>query len=383
MTTKMGEDHTAAIIEITQMLQKGKSRLECKSQFKNSVLAAARGILPEVDQGRGLLHLILSKKDYLNIPGVKELVTEPTDPGIMPVTGKSISFQVWNMQRAVYIRTITGKIALRRALIKANNTGTDIWAALAAKDEIMGIDGVDLRTMYETALRYYGDLSQNDLIEVRSHMLQPWDCRSEPIQAPLDRLRQGIIQFQMMDQPLHIPQQLQLLWDVIRPVHPNFAISITHFLMQQEKDKTATFEEAATCMIEAWTVIQNQDPQAKATASATANAAIRTPTSSGHIHDPTVTLTQVALQQLLNDAVATALKQHQQGGNIRATGASVPGGKPSITPNKYCWTHGLGFHDGTECKTQGPGHQHGPTITLANAKQHGGSEVTRPPRRHK
>jgi hypothetical protein len=47
--------------------------------------------------------------------------------------------------------------------MNANNTGSDLWAALAARHPIMGIDAVGLRDiMYERTVNDYGDFAQSD-----------------------------------------------------------------------------------------------------------------------------------------------------------------------------------------------------------------------------
>lgn len=113
---KSDEGTLLAGIEIIAMAQKGKSRLECKQAFRRSVLAAARGILPELDNGRGLLFLILDDEDdYLAIPDVHKMLKEPQDPGDMPEDGSANALQIWTVKRQLFMRMTTAKECLFRS----------------------------------------------------------------------------------------------------------------------------------------------------------------------------------------------------------------------------------------------------------------------------
>ena len=183
------------------------------------------------------------------------------------------------------------------------------------------------------------------------------------IQAALDRIRQGCTIHQQMGQPLHEPEQLQILYDVLRPAHHSFQFYIQSFGVKHNR----TFDRAVKFMEEGWIQIQNAEPDAGTQGSA------RSTENAYAAEGPMVTLSSAALQQMIATAVATAMKTTSSTAQATVQHAAA-------TPKKYCWTHGLGGHDGDDCTSRRDGHLTGPHITFAAVKTHGGSDYVRGPR---
>jgi hypothetical protein len=250
--------------------------------------------------------------------------------------------------------------AFRRILMDANNTGSDLWAALAARDPIMGIDAVGLRDMYERAVNYYGEFAQSDLVQIREKMGRSFNPKTEDMQAAMGRIREGCALYERMRQPIHEPEQLQILYSVLRPAHQSFNFYIQTYNMKTHK----TLEKAITFMELAWTAIQNES-----------YASHGARVESAHVAEEMITVSRSALQQMLKTGAPS-----MHAATIQSpTASSVPAPKKQ-QQLFYCWSHGVGNHDGANCNNRKEGHQTGPHVTLATAGTHGGSVYVRTPR---
>lgn len=72
-------------------------------------------------------------------------------------------------------------------------------------------------------------------------------------------------------------------------------------------------------------------------------------------------LTRALLSYRSELATANAVRQMHQVTTSRtaaaASGSNILDGYQIMRPDKYCWTHGLTFHDGKECRKKGKGHK--------------------------
>jgi hypothetical protein len=327
--------------------------------FRINLVFAAKVASPELN---GLLGNMLSTEQYTAKFGAEY---EPIpDPGPEPEVTSSPTHNAWQVWKFKKQRKNEFMEALNKFTAELHASLDETTRRMMRTEDG---EALDLQQTFAKLDKHWGIMGVGDLTAALTSLLIPFDG-IEDIQLYFGRHEKVHRLAHRAGQAMNDSDKIRFLVGGVESCQL-FTLQLGVWRTQFPDIASQKYSGLRTCLESAWA---NRAPVPANTASSLGYAGSLVPFPGAYSVVPTRAITQPvnttggAFHGITPDmwyALAAAYHGHQ----TRPTKRAEPD-KQRRSP-RYCWTHGLCAHTGTECRTPGPGHV--PTATLSDTQ--GGS----------